>query len=74
MQEKERIKLIELTRIALDINKELLAYEKRFIEAVSSNQKHSLLEELNEEINGLCRKERLYLGATKSLLKMMSER
>ncbi|GEO11541.1 hypothetical protein SAE01_40370 [Segetibacter aerophilus] len=68
MQDKERTKLIELTRIAIDINKELLANEKKFVEAVSSNQSRSYLKDLNEKIHWLCRKERLYLGAVKSLL------
>ncbi|GEO09503.1 hypothetical protein SAE01_19990 [Segetibacter aerophilus] len=70
MQQKERVKLAELTRIAIYINKELLANEKKFLEAVSSNQSRLYLQDLNEKINYRCRKERLYLGAAKSLLRI----
>lgn len=70
MQEREQNKLIELARKAVSINEELLGDEKRFIEAVSSNQNFSSV----VEINDLCSREHLCLAATKSLLQIINNK
>jgi hypothetical protein len=74
MQKSERNKLIELTERALTINEELLADEKKFIKAVSSGEDLSSIKELNEKLNQLCRKEHMYLAATKSLIKTIQKK
>ncbi len=74
MQESERNKLIELTKRAVSVNEKLLAEEKHFIEAVTDNTNSFLLEELNENLAELCRKEHLYLSATKSLLQIINKK
>lgn len=74
MNETERNKLIELTSKAVSVNEKLLSDEKKFIEAVSANSDHVVLEEMNEQLNELCSKEHLLLAASKSLLQIINSR
>lgn len=68
MKEMERSKLIDLTERAVRVNEKLLSDEKKFIEAVAAGEESGLLQELNQKLNELCRKEYLYLGAAKNVL------
>ena len=72
MDEREKNKLIELTSKAVSINEKLLADQKRFIDAIMSQEDTVALEETNEKLNELCRIEHLFLSATKSLLQRIN--
>ena len=73
MNENERDKLVDLTSKAIEVNKELLADEQRFIVAVPTASESSL-HEMNEHSNDLCSQEHLLLAASKSLLQMVTNK
>lgn len=73
MKNYERDKLINLTERAVAINEKLLANEKEFIKALADNKDITSLEDMNENLNEMCRKEYLYLSAAKSLLQIIKK-
>lgn len=74
MQQNERNKLIELTEKAIKVNEKLLADERKFLAAIDSSKDPGYLEQENEMLSELCRKEHLYLSATKSLLQIINKK
>ena len=66
-------KLLELTKRAISVNKDLLAEEEKFVEALNSQQDLNDLREKSHKIHKLLRKELLYhQAATKVLEKAES--
>ena len=74
MQESERNKLIEIIEKAITINGKLLDNEKKFIEDLYSDKDSNFLEQSNEILNELSRKESLYLGAAKHFLQKINKK
>jgi hypothetical protein len=66
-------KLLELTKRAISINKDLLAEEEKFVEALSEHRDIKDLKEKSDKISLLIRKEVLYHQvATKVLEKTVN--
>ena len=61
-------KLLELTKRAISVNKDLLAEEERFAEALSEHQNIEDLREKSNKISLLIRKEVLYLQVVARVL------
>jgi site-specific recombinase XerD len=71
MNNGERARLVELTSKAVEVNERLLAEEKKFIDAASGSSDVIFLKQMNAKLTSLIRIERLYLQATKVLLRRM---
>jgi hypothetical protein len=73
MDQRQKDKIIEIVEKAISVNEKLLDEEKAFIRDLFADKDATLLEHTNEILSELSRKESLYLGASKSILKKINE-
>jgi hypothetical protein len=73
MQERQRDKLREIIERAITVNGKLLEDEKAFLQSLASEKDTNLLEHSAEILNGLIRKEALYLSLAESILQKINK-
>lgn len=61
-----------MTSRAITINEQLLQEERKFLIVASASEDEQELQQMNDMLNHLARKEGLYLSAVASLLKIIA--